>query len=231
MVSVPRIDSQESVFGAEDITTRRPATTTALDARLSVWGQAARAAAERRADALLGGAELYVERVGRHSEVLRLRARRPKLPLMDAELEPLINLGVEFIPEVVTRSCRLLWVDPERVRENLALRLAPELEAARSEIRRVQALYRRRARLWQADQARLDALRDEIEELRVPRCREGTPELVAKGLLIRHREDAGLARTPAASGVTHRVGPGQISRWIQQLDERIDRAPTMGLAH
>lgn len=230
MVSVPRIDTLETAFGPDELGQRRPATTTALDARLSVWGQAARAAAERRAEAMVEGSLLYVERVGRHAEVLRPRARGSEVALVDANVEALINLGVEMLPEVVTRSCRLLWVDPDRVRENLGLRLAPELEAARAEIRRVQALYRRRARLWQADQSRLDGLRDEIEQLRVPRCREGTPELVAKGLFLRHREDASGQPDLVGTGA-QRIGPGQIARWIHQLDERLARGPTLSLAH
>lgn len=233
MVNAHRLEPIDSGFDGEAPGPRRPASTSALDARLSVWGQAARLASERRAEALVDGAQLYVERVGRHSEILRARARIARVPLVDSSTDALINLGVELIPEVVSRSCRLLWVDPDRVRENLAASLAPELEAARGEIRRIQALYRRRARLWQTDQLRLDGLRDEIEELKVPRCRAGTAELVAKGLLLRHREDAGFTQQSAAgSGSAQRVGPSQIARWILQLDERLAAQPqALSLAH
>lgn len=233
MVSAQRIDPIDAAPEVEAQGPRRPATTLALDARLSVWGQAARQASERRAEALMDGAQIYVEWVGRHAEILRKRTRPAAVPLVDPNVEALIGLGVELLPAVVGRSCRLLWVDPERVRENLSLALQPELEAARGEVRRIQALYRRRARLWQNDQHRLDGLREEIEGLKVPRCREGTAELVAKGLLLRHREDAGFsvessARAPAA----HRVGPAQIARWIHQLDERLSAGHrTLGLAH
>lgn len=233
MVSVQRIGSLDDALEGEALGPRRPATTSALDARLSVWGQAARLASERRAEALLDGAQLYVERVGRHAEVLRARTRAASVPLVDSSLDSLINLGVELLPGVVARSCRLLWVDPERVRENLSRDLTAELEAARGEVRRIQALYRRRARLWQNDQHRLDGLRDEIEGLKVPRCREGSAELVAKGLLLRHRDDAGFGATAAASGpAAHRVGPTQLARWIHQLDERLGTEPlALSLAH
>lgn len=207
-----------------DIPPRRPATVPALDARLSVWGQAARDAVGRRAESLAEGACLYVERVGRNAEILRTVPLDHRMALLSTEIDVLVLLAASLVPEAVKRSCRLLWVDPEKLRTNLMQALAPAIDGARTEIRRRQALYRRRARLWQGDHARLDRLRDEVESLRVPRCNETTPDLVARGLLIRHREDAELGYAPATVPERRaklRVRPGSISRWIDQIDSQL----------
>lgn len=212
----------------EDIAPRRPATVQALDARLSVWGQAARDAVGRRADALAEGACLYVERVGRNAEILRPVPLDHRMALLSTETDVLVLVSASLVPDAVKRSCRLLWVDPEKLRSNLMLALTPAIEGARAEIRRRQALYRRRARLWQNDPERLDKLRDEVESLRVPRCNDTTPELVARGLLIRHREDGQLGYAPATVPERRaklRVRPGSISRWIDQIDSQLQTVP------
>jgi hypothetical protein len=203
---------------------RRPATVGSLDARLSVWGQAARDAAQKRAESLVEGALQYVERVGRTAEVLTARELDPGTTLLEVEYEALVNLGANLIPGSVAQSCRLLWVDPDRLRERLTEALAPAIEAARAEVRRRQALYRRRARLWQNDQARLNRLRDEIESMRVPRCCTTAAERVCRGLLDRHRQDACLAEPTGGPDIGDsrlKLRPGTIARWIAQLDEKI----------
>jgi hypothetical protein len=201
---------------------RRSATVGALDARLSVWGQAARDGAARRAEVLVDAALVYVEKVGRTAEVLQPMQIDPAAALLDLEYAPLVELAANLIPGAVSQSCRLLWVDPDRLRERLSTLVAPAIEAARGEVRRRQALYRRRARLWQNDQPRLDRLRDEIESMRVPRCVDTARERIVRGLLIRHRDDGGLGQTDTdAADSRLKVRPGTIARWISQLDERI----------
>ena len=83
------------------------------------------------------------------------------------------------------------------------------------------------ARLWQHDQARLDKLREELEAMKVPRCYDITPERVARGLLARHQKDAPAEEGPFAENIPEsglRVRPGSITRWIQQLDNKIHDA-------
>ena len=79
------------------------------------------------------------------------------------------KLAATLLPDAVRCSCRILWVDADRLTENLLNALSVHLENARAEIRRIQALHRRRARLWRADVERLNALREDVESLRVPR--------------------------------------------------------------
>jgi hypothetical protein len=175
-----------------------------FDARLSVWGHAAREGVVRRVQALVVGAALYVERVGRGAGGFAPgRAIDGALELLDTEYGPLVDLGASFLPNVIAQSCRLLWIDTERLKERLEAALAPSMEAARAEIRRRQALYRRRARLWRADLLRLEQLRSEIEDLRVPRCAKAAPERIARGFLERH------------------LGQPEVEGWIAQLDRAI----------
>lgn len=209
---------------SHDISPRRPATVAALDARLSVWGQASREAVEKRALVLAEGAALYVDRVGRNAEVLRKVPVDSRMALLSTEIDVLVLVAASLIPDAVKRSCRLLWVDPDKLCENILQDLQPAVDGAKGEIRRRQALYRRRARLWQNDPARLDGLREEVESLRVPRAGAQAVELVGRGLLLRHREDAELGFAPPtepmpAAKLT--VRPGSISRWIGELDQRL----------
>jgi hypothetical protein len=209
----------------DDPQRRRPATVQALDARLSVWGQAAREAVGRRAESLAQGAILYVERVGRNGEVLRPVPLDHRMALLSTETDVLVLVAASLIPTAVRRSCRLLWVDPEKMCQHIMDELAPAIDGARAEIRRRQALYRRRARLWQHDIARLARLREEVESLRVPRCGDNTPDLIARGLLMRHREDAELGYAPATEPEKRakmRVRAGSISRWIDQIDATLE---------
>jgi hypothetical protein len=209
----------------DDIQPRRPATVQALDARLSVWGQAAREAVGRRAESLAKGACLYVERVGRNAEVLRPVPLDHRMALLSTETDVLVLVAASLIPTAVRRSCRLLWVDPEKLTQNIMDELTPAIDGARAEIRRRQALYRRRARLWQHDTQRLMRLREEVESLRVPRCGDNSPDLIARGLLIRHREDAQLGYAPATEPervAKLRIRAGSISRWIDQIDSHLD---------
>lgn len=211
----------------EDLQPRRPATVQALDARLSVWGQAAREAVAKRAEVIAEGAALYVERVGRNGEVLRSVPLDHRMALLSTETDVLVLVAATLIPAAVKRSCRLLWVDPEKLAENMLTDLQPAIEGARGEIRRRQALYRRRARLWQHDPSRLDRLREEVESLRVPRSNDNASELVARGLLLRHREDANLGYEPPCEPLPHaklRVRAGSISRWIDQIDHHLTEA-------
>lgn len=210
----------------EDLEPRRPATIASIDARLSVWGQAARDAAGRRAEALVEGALLYVERVGRNAEVLRRSEQDAGTALLDTGYEALIELGACLLPAAVVQSCRLLWVDPDRLKERLEAALSPAVEAARTEVRRRQALYRRRARLWQHDQPRLNRLREEIEGIRVPRCSPAAPERIARGLLERHRADGHITDALAEGKTDGRLSirPGTIQRWIAQLEDKIAEA-------
>ncbi len=221
MVTVHQIP-QEDLAAA-----RRSATIGGIDARLSVWGQASRDAASRRAEALVDGVLLYVEKVGRAAESLDAVQLDPAAALLDVEYGPLVALAANLLPTAVSQSCRLLWVDPDRLRERMNEALAPHVESARAEVRRRQALYRRRARLWQGDQARLDRLRDEVEGMRVPRCGNTSAERVARGLLDLHKDNPRLVETGAIADAADsrlKVKPGTISRWIAQLDERISSA-------
>lgn len=208
----------------EELIQRRSASIGAIDARLSVWGQASRDAASRRADALVAGVLLYVEKVGRSAESLTSTALDPAAALLDVDYGPLVALATHLLPSAVSQSCRLLWVDPDRLRERLDDALAVHVESARAEVRRRQALYRRRARLWQADQPRLDRLRDEVEAMRVPRCGAAAAERIARGLFEHHKDDPRLIESgtgPDISDSRLKVRPGTIGRWIAQLDERI----------
>lgn len=211
----------------DDLAPRRPATVAALDARLSVWGQAARAAVERRAEVVAQGAALYVERVGRNAEVLRPVPLDYRMALLSTEVDVLVLVAASLLPDAVRRSCRLLWVDPDKLEANVLADLQDAVEGARAEIRRRQALYRRRARLWQDDPERLDVLREEVEGLRVPRAGDTAAELVTRGLLLRHRDDArlGYAEPSEPSGQNKlSIRAGSISRWISEIDQRIARA-------
>lgn len=209
---------------ADVFSSRRPATVAGIDARLSAWGQAARDAVERRAKLVGSGACLYVERVGRNAEVLRPEPIDLRLALLATDVDVLVLVAVSLLPDAVRRSCRLLWVDPEKLRANLLSDLGPAREGARAEIRRRQALYRRRARLWRNDSARLDALRTEVEGLRVPRSGMSGAVLIGRGLLLRHREDAQLGYAPPTqprSGARLSVRAGSVTRWIDQLDREV----------
>lgn len=211
----------------DDLAPRRPATVHAIDARLSVWGQAARDGVSRRTQVVAEGAAIYVEHVGRQAEVIRPVSVDHGLGLLSTEVDVLVLVATAFLPKAVQSSCRLLWVDPERLRGNMEAALQESADAARAEIRRRQALYRRRARLWQNDVERLNALRDEVEGQRVPRAPAGASLLVARGLLLRHREDAGLGYAPASAprqGHRLNVRAGSITRWIDQMDQDLARA-------
>ncbi len=215
-----------SVYRMDDLAPRRPATIASLDARLSVWGQAAREAAGRRAEALVEGAVLYVERVGRNAEVLRATETDAAAALLGTGYDALIDLTTGLLPGTVSHACRLLWVDPDRLRERMAEALMPAIEASRAEVRRRQALYRRRARLWQHDQDRLDTLREELEAMKVPRCHLSAPDRIALGLLKRHQADAPFeeeARDEPPFEMGLRVRRGSITRWIAQLDNKLER--------
>lgn len=204
---------------------RRSASIGGIDARLSVWGQASRDAASRRAEALVEGVLLYVEKVGRAAEALESVPLEPATALLDVEYAPLVALAGNLLPAAVSQSCRLLWVDPDRLRERMNEALASHVESARAEVRRRQALYRRRARLWQGDQARLDRLREEVEGMRVPRCGSASAERVARGLFDRHKENPRLVEVGADIADSRlKVRPGTLLRWIAQLDERIASA-------
>lgn len=211
---------------SDDLAPRRPATVQAIDARLSVWGQAARDGVARRGRVVAEGAAIYVERVGRQAEVIRPVPVDHGLALLSTEVDVLVLVATAFLPDAVKASCRLLWVDPERLRSNMEAALQDASDAARSEIRRRQALYRRRARLWQGDVERLNGLREEVESLRVPRTPAEASLLVARGLLLRHREDAELGYAPASAprrGHRLNVRAGSITRWIDQMDRDLAR--------
>jgi hypothetical protein len=173
---------------------------------------------------LAKGAVAYVERVGRNAEILRPVPLDHRLALLSAEVDVLVLVAASLLPSAVKNCCRLLWVDPEKLSARLLDDLSPAIEGARAEIRRRQALYRRRARLWQDDMPRLDRLREEVESLRVPRCTPRSEERIARGLLERHREDAKMEITPPSEPVNHaklRVRAGSIARWIDQLGKQI----------
>jgi hypothetical protein len=151
---------------------RRRATVSALDARLSAWGRAARDAAGRRAEVVAAASARLPE-----AALARVVAPSPALvdpasALLAPDVAALLPLAASVLPSALRRSRRLLWVDPERVAATVLADLAPHVEAARREVRRRQALYRRRARLWAADPARLEELREELEGLRLPRTGE-----------------------------------------------------------
>ena len=213
----------------DDYAPRRPATIASLDARLSVWGQAAREAIARRAEALVDGAVIYVEHVGRNTEDLKPRSVDHAVALLDTDYDSLIELATGLLPLSVKQSCRLLWVDPDRLRERLAEALIPAMEAAKAEIRRRQALYRRRARLWQNDQERLDGLRVDLEAMKVPRSHIYAAQTVAKGLFESHRVDAftpSLVRsdsnTSGPAKIGARVQPNHLNEWINDLASSIE---------
>ena len=167
--------ASQSYAADDDLAPRRPATVEAIDARLSVWGQASRQAIVRRAEALCQGSGLFAEQHGRESAAIRAVPVDPVGALLGQGPQEIGQLAASLLPEAVRSSCRILWVDPSRLSENLLLALGPHLEAARSEIRRVQALHRRRARLWRDDVERLNQLREDVESLTVPR---GGPSVV-----------------------------------------------------
>lgn len=217
----------ETAASKEDMAPRRPATVAALDARLSVWGQAARAAVERRSNIVASAAALYAERVGRQAELLQPVPTDPRMALLATDVDVLVLVAASLVPAAVKRSCRLLWVDPDKLQANLTSDLAEPVEGARAEIRRRQALYRRRARLWSDDPARLGALREEVEGLRVPRSGPTAVEQVARGLLVRHRDD--MSRGVVSGGdepASLKVARDQntLSQWIQELEQSLGQA-------
>lgn len=209
-----------------DYGVRQPATVAFLDARLSVWGQATREAIVRRSGALIRGAVTYVEHVGRNTEVLRPATVNCASALLGTEYEPLVQLATGLLPSAVQQSCRLLWIDPDRLQEQLGKALNPAMESAKAEIRRRQALYRRRARLWQNDQSKLDDLRIDLEALTVPRCRPHAAERVALGLLLRHRTDAFtptlVQDAPIRSNLAKKIKPSSLNEWIKKLTRSIE---------
>lgn len=164
MVSVQHLSMTD-----EDLAPRRPATVEAIDARLSVWGQASRQALGRRADALCEAAANFADSHGRDAARIAVGPVDAVDALLGNQPKNLALLGATLLPDAVRSSCRILWVDPARLSENLLGALSPHLEAARAEIRRVQALHRRRARLWRDDPDRLHQLRIDVEALTVPR--------------------------------------------------------------
>lgn len=154
-------------------TTRRDATVDSIDARLTVWGQAARAAIPRRVDALVAAAvaasaELKIEEAARTPE-------RGAEGLLLADIASLLPLVERALPDALCRARRLLWVDPERLEEELRAALEPACEAARQLVRKIQSRNRRRARLWAEDPARLNRLREEVEGLRLPKAPAAIP--------------------------------------------------------
>lgn len=175
-----------------DLAPRRPATVEAIDARLSVWGQASRLAITRRAESLAEAAELFAARHGRDAARLATGPVDGVAAMLGLEAEEIGLLAAGLLPSTVRASCRILWVDPARLSENLLSALAPHLDGARGEIRRLQALHRRRARLWKDDPERLDKLRNDVESLTVPRS---GPRVIAAMVeeLEKHRARA-LAR-------------------------------------
>ena len=208
---------------------RRPATIASLDARLSVWGQAAREAIGRRAEALVEGAVIFVEYVGRNTDSLKAREIDSAAALLDTEYGSLVDLSTNLLPATVRQSCRLLWVDPDRFRERFAEALIPSMETAKAEIRRRQALYRRRARLWQNDQERLDGLRVDLEAMKVPRCHSYAVDLIARKLLEAYRVDTCApalvmedtpVRQAAPLGTT--IQAASLNEWINELANKVD---------
>ncbi len=179
---------------------RRPASVAAIDARLSVWGHAARKALQLRAVALCDGAALFAERHGRAAMQVGAAEAEPVEALLGIDAEPLGQLAAALLPDAIRGSCRILWVDPVRLTGTLLAALEPDLRAAKLEIRRQQAQHRRRARLWRDDHLRLDGLRVEVEGLSVPR---GGPTTVQGVLDVLERSfrpamSADGTRTPAS---------------------------------
>jgi hypothetical protein len=208
-----------------DVTPRRAATVAGIDARLSAWGQATRDAVDRRVEVMIQAAQAYVEKVGRVASVLAVPAPGGATLLLDADLDAIAALLASVLPGAVAQSSRLLWVDPERLTERLNAALAPMVEECRAEIRRRQALYRRRARLWQGDQDRLEQLREEVEALRVPRSSAATADRLTRGLLVLHREVARASGEPELGPESKlQVRVGSLTRWIAQLDAVLDAA-------
>lgn len=154
-------------------TSRRDATVDAIDARLTVWGQAARAAIPRRVEALVSAAvsaaaELKIPE-GERAPQERVDA------LLLADIASLLPLVERALPGALCRARRLLWVDPERLEEELREELEPTCEAARQLVRKIQSRNRRRARLWAEDPVRLNRLREEVEGLRLPKAPAAGP--------------------------------------------------------
>src|SRR5262249_59284985 len=121
-----------------------------------------------------------------------------RMALLSTEAEVLVLVAASLLPDSVKNCCRLLWVDPDKLFERLMEDLAPAIDGARAEIRRRQALYRRRARLWQNDPAPLNPLREEDESLRAPRCSTKAAERITRGPLARHPNDATTEAAPPA---------------------------------
>ena len=91
----------------DDTRPRRPATVAAIDARISVWGQAARKAIHRRAEALIGGAVDYAERVGRCAEGLppqEVAAAEDPTPAPEEELPEYTDVLAPSIIEAIVGS-------------------------------------------------------------------------------------------------------------------------------
>lgn len=179
MVSVHKIPEAPSVATPEaERPARRPPTVPSIDARLSAWGQATRRAIKQRAGLLVDACQGFAEEVGRSAEYLPPGLGQASgLALQATDDGELLAIAAALLPETVRTSCRILWVDPEKLRFNLERALAAYIDEARHEVRRKQALYRRRARLWKDDPVRLARLRDEVESLRVPRVSD---DLVAR---------------------------------------------------
>lgn len=154
---------------ASSVLARRPATVAAIDARLMAWGDAARAAVPRRCEALITAA------LGAHGQLSGARMRPTPAPvpapegLLAADIASLLPLAEWALPPAMIRARRLLWVDPERLEQVLREQLAPSCREAGQRIRKIQSRHRRRARLWAQDPARLNALREEVEALRLPK--------------------------------------------------------------
>ena len=163
----------------DDLAPRRPATVEAIDARLSVWGQASRVALGRRADSLAEAAIAFAELHGREAARVATTPVDGVAAMLGTGAEDLARLAASLMPHCVRSSCRILWVDPDRLTESILASAQPHLDGARAEIRRVQALHRRRARLWRDDPDRLNQLREDVEALSVPRA---GPRVVAGAL-------------------------------------------------
>ena len=153
----------------DDLAPRRPATVDAIDARLSVWGQAARLAIGRRAESMAEASKAFAEEHGREAARVATAPVDGVAAVLGAGSEDLARLAASLLPSSVRASCRILWVDPDRLGEALLAEVQPHIDGARAEIRRIQALHRRRARLWRDDPERLNQLRDDVEALSVPR--------------------------------------------------------------
>ncbi len=170
-----------------DMRPRRAASVAAIDARLSVWGQAAREGLSLRAQAMSRGGALWGSQVGRAAESVRSTPVDASEALLGSNVRAMALLCANLMSSAIRPACRILWVDPDRLEEKLLEGVAPNVEAAKNEIRRRQALYRRRARLWKADPERLNQLRDEVESLTVPRG----GQLIVEGVR-QHLERVGI---------------------------------------